>query len=400
MDEIYTPLATLAAFIFCYSLIAKRVDRSVISGPMIFTAVGFLYGSWGLGLFGAAATGHDLRLLADLTLALVLFSDAANANLTVLKKHLQIPSRMLFIGLPAVILLGFIAAVWLFDQLSLFEAAILATMLAATDAALGKAVVTNPAVPARIREGLNAESGFNDGLCVPILLLLIALEMNSTGGEQQDVHALLLVAEELGIGLAVGLSLAFFAAVLLRCSAARDWLSPIWIQATVAALAISCFTIAQNNHGSGYIAAFSGGMLFGYLAKDKTHQLLLATEGAAEVMALLTWVLFGAAVIGSSIALFSWQVPVYALLSLTAIRMVPVYLSFSGSDVSPASRLFMGWFGPRGLASLVFVIIAIDAGLANGQLIAIIVTCTVIFSLILHGITARPMIRWLSHKEQ
>ncbi|NRB42726.1 MAG: cation:proton antiporter, partial [Pseudomonadales bacterium] len=367
MNEIYIPLATLMGFIFCYSLIAKRVESSFVSGPMIFTAVGFLLGNWGLGVFGWKADSNDLRLLADMTLALVLFADAANANLSVLRRHIKIPSRMLLIGLPGVILFGFIVAAWMFDQLSIYEAAILATMLAATDAALGKAVITDKNVPARIREGLNAESGFNDGLCVPILLLLIALAASSTSGEHSETHALLLVAEELGIGLAVGLILAAAGAFLLQLAKNNDWLCDIWLQSTVAALAITSFAVAQQLHGSGYIAAFSGGLLFGHLAKEKTHQLLMATEGAAEVLALMTWILFGAAVIAGVMELLSWQVVAYSLLSLTIIRMLPIYLAFTGSDVSPASRLFMGWFGPRGLASLVFVIIVMDAGIAGGR---------------------------------
>ena len=394
------PLATLTGFIFCYSLIAKRIENSFISGPMVYTTVGLFCGSWGLGLFGLDATSNDLRMLADMTLALVLFSDAANANLSVLKRQIQIPSRMLFIGLPAAIVLGFIIAACLFEQLSLLEAAILATMLAATDAALGKAVITNQQVPARIREVLNAESGLNDGLYVPILLLLIALTVNSQGGAHEDTQALLLVAEELGIGLIVDLSLAFVGSQFLKMSMMHAYLSEVWGQITVVALAITCFAIAQEFHGSGYIASFSGGLLFGYLTKEKAHHLIIGTESAAEVLALLTWVLFGAAVIVGLLDLISWQVVVYALLSLTVIRMLPIFLAFTGSDVSTFSRLFMDWFGPRGLASLVFFIIVMDSGIEGGRFIALIVITTVLLSLILHGITAKPLAQWLSKKEQ
>ncbi|MCK5880578.1 MAG: cation:proton antiporter, partial [Sinobacterium sp.] len=178
MSDTYIPLATLAGLVFFYSLIAKRVEQSFISGPMIFTAAGFALGGWGLGVFGEEAGRNELRLLADLTLALVLFSDAANANLSVLRKNYQLPLRMLLMSLPVSIFLGFVVAVLIFDSFTIYEAAILATMLAATDAALGKSVITNEKIPARIREGLNVESGFNDGLCVPILLLLIALALN------------------------------------------------------------------------------------------------------------------------------------------------------------------------------------------------------------------------------
>ena len=306
---------------------------------------------------------------------------------------------MLLLGLPGVIILGFGIAVLIFDGLSIYEAAILATMLAATDAALGKAVITNKAVPARIREGLNVESGLNDGICVPIVLFFIALAASETHGGD-DVSALLLVAQELGIGLAVGVSLALAGSVFLRWCRKQGWVTVIWLQVTVVALAITSFAFAQSLHGSGYIAAFTGGMMFGYMAKDATHELVLAAEGTGETLALVTWMLFGAMVIGPAFKLFDWQVVVYALLSLTVIRVVPIFLSLAGSGESVASRLFLGWFGPRGLASIVFAIIVINSDVPGGEYLALVVICTVFLSLVAHGISANPLANWLGKKEK
>jgi len=394
----YLELAILALFVFIYSLIAGRVERSEISGPMLFVAAGFLLGPSVLGLIKGNSTGEDLRLLADLTLALVLFNDAATSNLSVLKRQFRIPSRMLLLGLPGSILLGFAFAVLMFSGLSIYEAAILGTMLAATDAALGKAVITNKAVPARLREGLNVESGLNDGICVPILLFFIALTVASKDGGP-TASALELVARELGIGLAVGLSLAFIGVNLLRWCLKQGWVTEVWKQVTVVGLAFASFSLADSLHGSGYIAAFTGGMLFGYLEKAATHKLVLAAEGAGELLALLTWILFGAIVIGPAFKVFNWEVVIYALLSLTVIRMLPVYLSLAGSGEKTSSRLFLGWFGPRGLASIVFAIIVIDEKVPHAEFIAVVVTCTVILSLIAHGISANPLARWMGKKE-
>jgi NhaP-type Na+/H+ or K+/H+ antiporter len=395
----YIELAVLALFIFCYSLVAGRVERAAASGPIVFVIAGLLMGPLGLGWFGGDVSNTELRVLADLTLALILFIDAANADLAILKRQFRIPSRMLLFGLPGIIFLGTIIAALLFDTLSLFEAAILATVLAATDAALGKAVVTNKAVPTQIREGLNIESGLNDGLCVPVLLLFIALALGSGSEGGSTTLAMTLVAEELGIGLAVGLGLTAVGTWAFRWCRDKGWVTDIWKQVTVVALAIACFSVAQSLHGSGYIAAFTGGLLFGFKARDATHRLVLAAEGTGETLALLTWFVFGAAVIGQSIEYFTWEMLVYALLSLTVIRMLPVYLSLSGTGESTASKLFLGWFGPRGLASIVFAIIVINKGVTGGKFIAMVVVLTVFLSLVAHGVSANPLARLLGQKE-
>jgi NhaP-type Na+/H+ or K+/H+ antiporter len=327
----YVELAVLALFVFCYSIVAGRIERMAMSGPIIFVFAGFFMGPLGFGWFHDDVTDTELRVFADLTLALILFIDAANADLSILKRQLRIPSRMLLFGLPGVIALGTLLAAVLFSGLTLFEAAILGTMLAATDAALGKAVITNDNVPAKIREGLNFESGMNDGLCVPILLVFIALASGTAGEGGSTMLALRLVAQELGIGLVVGVGLAAIGAWLMRRCSERGWITEIWQQVTVVGIAIACFTVAQSLHGSGYIAAFVGGIVFGYKAKEETHKLVLAAEGTGEALALVTWMLFGSAVIGQVFESFTWQVVVYALLSLTVVRMLPVFFCLSGT---------------------------------------------------------------------
>jgi NhaP-type Na+/H+ or K+/H+ antiporter len=395
----YIELAVLALFIFCYSLVAGRVERAAASGPIVFVIAGLLMGPLGLGWFDGDVSNTELRVLADLTLALILFIDAANADLAILKRQFRIPSRMLLFGLPGVIFLGTIIAALLFDTLSLFEAAILGTVLAATDAALGKAVVTNKAVPTQIREGLNIESGLNDGLCVPILLVFIALTLGSGTEGGSTMLALKLVTKEIGIGLIVGLGLTAVGTWALRWCRDMGWVTEIWKQVTVVALAIACFSVAQSLHGSGYIAAFTGGLLFGFMAKEATHRLVLAAEGTGETLALMTWFVFGTAVIGQSIEYFTWEMLVYALLSLTVIRILPIFLSLSGTGESTASKLFLGWFGPRGLASIVFAIIVINKGVPGGKFIAMVVVLTVFLSLVAHGVSANPLAKLLGQKE-
>ena len=387
----YAEFVILAGFAFLYSVVAGRLERTIVSGPIVFMAFGFLIGPLAFDWVEVDVSNREFRMLADLTLALVLFIDAANSDLSVHKTSILVPRRMLLFGLPGTIALGFLAGMLLLDSLGIYELAILATMLAATDAALGKAVVTNKAVPPHIREGLNVESGLNDGLCVPVLFVFIALAEASGVETDSTTLALKLVAREIGIGLVVGLGVTALGAGLIHWCSRRGWLTEIWLQIPVVMLAITCFALAQTLHGSGYIAAFVGGILFGFIAREYTHKLVIAAEGVGETLAMLTWITFGAAVIGQTFALFSCQVVVYAILSLTVVRMLPMFVSLAGTGETTESKLFLGWFGPRGLASLVFGIIVLNTDLPGTDLIATVVVCTVFLSAVAHGVTANPL---------
>lgn len=385
----YLDLAIVGVLIFVYSTVAGGIERTPIAAPILFTACGVALGPIGLGWLSLNVGSEGLRILAELSLALVLFTDAANADLSVLGRSWRIPERLLAIALPLTILLGVGIGVSLFPDLGLLEIAILATMLAPTDAALGKAVVTNTAVPKEVREGLNVESGLNDGICVPILLALLAL---ATGAEQyRPGFAIQFFAEAFGIGVAVGVGLTLAAVWVLRLGEARGWVTESWRQLPVIALALACFATAQQLGGSGFIAAFAGGILFGALARRGKHHLLLAAEGAGDALSLFTWLIFGAGVVGQALGYFSWSVLIYALLSLTLIRMLPVYLALRGLPLRPGAKLFIGWFGPRGLASIVFGIIVLDDHLPGNDTLIITVVCAIVLSVLLHGLTAKPL---------
>ena len=391
----YETMAILAGFVFCYSLSAGALERTPINGALVFAAFGLLFGPLGLGWLELDVGTEGLRTLAELTLAMVLFTDASNANLGVLKKSFRIPQRLLLIGLPLTIVLGFGVGTLLLGTLSLLELAILATMLAPTDAALGKVVVTDGRVPADIREGLNVESGLNDGICVPILFVFLGLAVAATGQGDGEIRPLMLVVEQIGVGAGVGLALTLLGAWTITLASARGWIDETWHQLPVPAMAVACFALAQMLGGSGFIAAFVGGLLFGALAKEHKAKFLLAAEGTGDTLALITWVVFGAAVVGQSIDAFSWQILLYAVLSLTVVRMLPVFLSLRGMNLRAEEKLFMGWFGPRGLASIVFAVIVSSADLPGGNVIAMTAVCTILLSVILHGLSANPLVKAL-----
>lgn len=396
----YKNLAILAAFVFLYSIVSKRLEKTPVNGAITFTLFGLIFGSLGLGVLNLNLNAEDLRTLAELTLALVLFTDAANANLDELKQSFRLPQRLLLMGLPLTIALGYGLGILVFDQqLTLMEIAILSTMLAPTDAALGKAVVMDTSVPSNIREALNVESGLNDGICVPVLFVFIALAAEA--GHQGSTSSLVLelVAEELGIGILVGVMVTMLGAWLLKCLADRAWITETWQQLPVPALAVVCFAMAQALGGSGFIASFVGGLLFGALAKKHKHTFLPAAEGTGDTLALLTWVVFGAAMIGKVVGNFTWETVLYAVLSLTVIRMLPVFLVLTGLKMRTDEKLFIGWFGPRGLASVVFAVLVVNEHLPGGKIIISTVACTIVLSIIAHGLSANVLIAALKARK-
>jgi sodium/hydrogen antiporter len=396
----YVNLAVIACFAFIYSVTSGGFSRTPFNGAIIFTLFGLTAGPLGLGVLQLDIEGEYIRALAEVTLALVLFGDAANADLRVLRKSYRIPERLLLIGLPLTIVLGVLCGLPFFPGFGLLELLILAVILTPTDAALGAAVVTDQRVPAQVREGLNIESGLNDGLCVPVLLTLLAMAMDVDGSEAPLRLALRYVLEEIGIGLVVGCLLSLAGAGLLKLGVRLGWVNRVWRQLPVIALALSCFSLAQAWGGSGFIAAFSGGLLFGALGKPHKQEYLVAAEATGDGLSLLTWVLFGATVISDALASFSWHTVLYALCSLTVVRMVPVYLVLAGTRLGHGEKLFISWFGPRGLASVVFVVMVANAALPHAKTIIMTAVCSITLSVLLHGLSAHPLVHLLARRNK
>ncbi|MGL5039557.1 MAG: cation:proton antiporter [Aeromonas sp.] len=391
---IYQNLAVVAAFLLVYSLIAGRFESRLINGPLLFMLVGWLLGPGGIGLLSLGINSEGIKLLAELSLVVVLFNDAANTNWQVLAANRQLPIRLLMIGLPLTLVCGALFGHWIFPDLPLLEMAILSTILAPTDAALGKAVVSNPAVPAPLREGLNQESGLNDGICVPVLLLLLALIAPTEQHTGTAMLAITLILEEIGIGLLVAVVLSTLTIKLLKISYLNGWQLPLWRQLTMPGLALLCFALAQTLGGSGFIAAFVGGLLIGHRLGKEKHAYMDSCEGYGDLLSVVIWIIFGAALLPLLPELMKWQYWAYAVASLTVLRIVPVWVSLMGTGLKPELKLFIGWFGPRGLASIVFAVMVLQnrpALLGQDPIIATVL-CTIILSVLLHGLSANPWV--------
>ena len=332
-----------------------------------------------------------MRSLAEATLALVLFCDASRVDLGQLRREVGLPVRLLGIGLPLTIALGAVAASAIFGALTIEEAVILAVVLAPTDAALGQAVVTHPRVPPRIRQGLNVESGLNDGICVPLLFAAVAVaDVESEISDGRSAAELLL--EEIGYGIAGGVIGGLLVAAIVIHAGRRDLIDPVWRQVIPAAGAALAYGTAAALGGSGFIAAFVAGMTFRLALKRDPGSINDLGEQVGNVLNGVTFVLFGAVLLGPALDELTWELLLYAVLSLTVVRMLPVAIAMLGTHARAPTLGFLGWFGPRGLASIVFAVIVIDeSNLPHEHLIVLAIYLTVGLSVFAHGLTASPL---------
>jgi NhaP-type Na+/H+ or K+/H+ antiporter len=384
-------LAVLAAVVFAFGLVSRRLEGTVLTAPLVFVLVGAILGPAGIDLFEFELGDHTVLLLAEIALALVLFTDAASTDLSTLRQNEGLPLRLLGIGMPLTIALGAAAALLLLTDLTFWEAAIVGTVLAPTDAALGQAVVSNPRVPLRVRQALNIEAGLNDGLSVPFLALFLTLAVAEE--ELQSANYWIRFAlEQIGLGVLVGIGVGLVGGWLVSLASRKSWMADPFQRLALLALALISWALADQIGGNGFIAAFVGGLAVGPTVEHVGERLIQFTETEGQLLNLSVFFIFGVLVIGL-IGPLSWEVALYALLSLTLIRMLPVALSLFGTHLRSISVLFMGWFGPRGLATIVLgLIVVAEAPLLTGrEKIEQVVALTVLFSVLLHGLTAAPL---------
>lgn len=383
-------LAAIALALLAFSAVSGRLERSVVTPAIFFTSAGLLAGPV-LGLIDLSIGGEPVKLLAEATLTLVLFADASRIHLPALRTELAVPARLLGIGLPLTIAAGTLMGVGVLPGVSLVEALVLAIMLACTDAALGQAVVTDERIPSRIRQGLNVESGLNDGICVPLFFIALAVAEAEEG--TTTAHAAFhLVLEEIGYGLVGGVAAGVLGALALREAARRSLVEPHWLQILTGATAILAAGIATGLGGSIFIAAFTAGFIFGVLRRGSGGEVSYLVDEGGELLNAVTFVVFGAAILGPALDELGWEVVVYAVLSLTVVRMVPVALALLGTGARRPTVGFVGWFGPRGLATIVFAVILIDeASLPHERTLLLAVVATIGLSVFAHGLTARPL---------
>jgi NhaP-type Na+/H+ or K+/H+ antiporter len=385
-------LGIFLAVVFVYSLASKRARNTVLTAPILFTAVGIMAFLVLPDPSQAVIDDKTALVVGEITLALVLFADATHINLRRVMRQHQLPGRLLGVGMPLAILAGAIAALILYPAFSFWEAAILATILAPTDASLGAAIVHSKRVPARIRQALSVESGLNDGLSIPLLMLFIALAQVGSPGE--DRSWLVFTARQIGFGLLVGLILGWLGGWLVANAKGRSWMTKAAEQLSLLALAIFSWWLAEKMvGGNGFIAAFTAGAIVRRGFESAHQRMAEFSEAWGDLLIYFIFFYFGL-IAAPELGGLTGSLWIYAILSLTLVRMLPVGLSLLGTKLHRSSVIFLGWFGPRGLASIVLGLVFLQekAHLPGESLIELAIIATVLLSVFAHGISAAPAI--------
>lgn len=393
-------LALLAILIVVYAALAVKLGQWSITMPMVFVLIGIVLGPIGVALLPISPKAEPIKLLTEITLALLLFADASTLKLEDVREDAALPGRLLSIGLLLTMFLGAIVAYFLLRQEGLAFACLLGAILAPTDAALGLPIFNNPRVPVRIRRALNIESGLNDGIATPFVLLFLsfaaATEESAAGGWLGAAVAAILLA--ILAGAAAGL----VGGWLLSLATRRDWTSGAATQLAILGLALVSYFASLAIGGNGFIAAFIGGIVFRAATRNRFIEPTEFTETFGSFLSLLVWGIFGAVLVSAALRFDAgWQPILYAILSLTIIRMVPVALAMLGAGLRRDTVALMGWFGPRGLASVVFTLMAFEHFTHASRPVDVLLsaaTWTILFSVLAHGLSAMPLSSWYARR--
>jgi NhaP-type Na+/H+ or K+/H+ antiporter len=390
-------IVVFVALVFLYSLASRRMEQTVVTPPIFFTSAGILLVFFISGRHEINMQREAFLKVAELGLVMLLFTDASHIDLKTLRSYEKLPLRLLSIGMPLTILLGGGAAYFIFPRLPIWEAGILAAILAPTDAGLGQVVVRSPRVPSPIRQSLDVEAGLNDGLSVPFLMFFIALSLIGTEG----AHSVLLnyIFKQLGMGALVGLAIGSTGGLLLGKARRKEWMAEPVQQLGLVSLPVLSTFACEPVGGSMFIAAYIAGLSVRAGFRDAGTHSLEFSEGWGQLFDYFVFFLFGL-LAALSFRQFSLVHALYAILSLTVVRMVPVAIALIGTRLSPASVVFMGWFGPRGLASIVLGLVYLgeEANLPGEETIKMAVMATVMLSIFAHGLSALPGIDLYARK--
>jgi len=385
-----TPLV-LAVLVLGYALVSEKVSRSFIAPALIFLLLGMALGPFGLHLLDAGAGTEGYTALAQLALTVILFNQAAKLQFDRIRLHGSVTLRLLIVGIPLTVLLGALTAAVLLPVLPWWEAVCLAAIVAPTEAALIEALLDDRRIPERVRHALSVESGFYDGFALAILLAALALASHQA--DRTDANWALFVFRTEILSLLAGSAVGFLGGLVVAWSRRRNWMSDVWSQLAQLALAFVCFAIGEWIHASGFVAAFTGGLAFSFVVRRETGQELSTqvSDATAQLLELMVFAMFGAFAVIDDWRRADWRIVVFAVLAIFGVRIVAVLVSLVRSGIPMFERLFIGWFGPRGIGTLVLGLLVIERGeIRQEDLIVTVVVVTVTLSLVLHSLSTAP----------
>ena len=392
--------AVIALFIVMFGLVSGRVQKTIVSPPMIFVLFGLLMSNRVLGLIEVSAENEFIHTLAELTLVLVLFTDASRIDLRVLRREHNFPIRLISIGMPLTMVTGALLAALIFKTLTLWEAFVLGVILAPTDAALGQAVIGLPKVPVRIRQTLNIESGLNDGIALPFLLFFLSIAGAANQTEPAGYWVRFVLMQIL-LGPLVGIVVGYLGGKLVARGMRAGWITHSFQDLSALGLSVLAFSLAELVGGNGFIAAFAAGLILGNSSRAICTCLFDFGESEGQLLTLLTLMVYGAVMVLPALDHINGPIVLYSILSLTVVRVLPVAISLIGVRLQWDSILFLGWFGPRGIASILYGLLVL--GKVNidgrGEIFAITIT-TVLLSIFAHGLTALPGANWYAARTE
>ncbi len=377
----------IAVAILAFGFVSARIEKTFVTAPIVFVCFGLLLGRWGFEILPSGVETPTLHLLATVTLVLVLFTDASRIDLNLLWREHNLPVRLLSVGLPLTVVLGLVCALWLLSGITLWEAALLAAILAPTDAALGQAVVNSPKLPIRIRQTLNVESGLNDGLILPVVLIFLSFAAGQQ--EKETTEWIWFVSKQVILGPLAGVAVGYLGGKLVLLGQQTKWMNHSFQDLSSLGLSLLAFASAELIGGNGFIAAFCAGLTLGNTARSVCTCLYEFAEAEGQLLTLLVFMVFGAILVPDAMEHFHWTHLLYALLSLTLIRMLPVAISLLGSRLKWVTVIFLGWFGPRGIASILYALLLLEgSSVAGKDVILSVIMTTVLVSVLAHGVTA------------
>ena len=390
-----TPLV-LTVLVLAYAVVSEQVNRRFIAPALIFMLAGMALGPFGFGVLDAGPATEGYTVLAQLALTVILFNQAAKLRLNRIRERSPVSLRLLVIGIPLTVLLSTLTAAVVLPVLPWWEAVALAAIVAPTEVALIEALLDDSRIPERVRQALSVESGFYDGFALAILLVAMGLASQRT--DPNHTHWIQFIFSTEILSLLAGAAVGLVGGWVVTWSRRSQWMTDTWAQLATLALAFVCFQLGEWLQASGFVAAFTGGLAFSFISRRNDDELpTQVSDATGQLLELLVFAMFGAFAVIDGWRNADWRIVLFSVLALFMVRIVAVLVALVRTSMPMSSRLFIGWFGPRGIGPLVLGLLVINRGeIERAGLIGTVGVVTVSLSLVLHSLSTAPGIRRLA----